>query len=204
MALPGIEIKDPRKLGQFLIKNVVVFFTLVYAGWGNLSKETKVDTLVSIGQSRELRCDSIEKESEYTKQTFRAVLYRVVNDAHDFDDLKEAAGFKIYDPSTSSFRMVFVNKEYENRFGVTRIIYLGNLDKTVHGSKKGNVYREHDFRALAANGDTIKAIEPWENKKTGDFGESEFLKWTKTKDGNTYLYFKEHELIWSKNVKDTL
>jgi len=161
---------------------VGLFLSMTFASYK--AYENRMLYIASVDRSVMLedRLDEEREQTEFTKNTLKTVLFNIATANFDFDIIPMPFWYKVYDKENDQFKMVYVNRAYENHYDIERIKYLSNLDKDVHGTERANEYEKFDRKAFSSR-TAVFAIEP-------DIlgGKAEVIKWRVDRGGDIFIY----------------
>ena len=177
---------------QRWIRKVGIFLSLGYASYKALDNRRWALSVTDRLDAKQEEIDDLRSNNEVTRANLKALIYNVSAASMDFDDLPMPMWYKIYDHSSDTYRMVYINRAYEKEHGVDKIEYLGMQDYRIVPEEYAKTWRTNDNKAFWSRS-PVEAIEP-----DGYGGEIRVMKWRLDKGGETFIYGLQLERINGK------
>ena len=177
-------MKFPETLSELfkLLKRYGIYGSLAWvsykAYWNfTLFNETNI-RLQEVQNKVEIYKDA----KSLAENNLKSIIYNIAVASGDFDDLKLPLWYKIYDREKDEFRMVYLNQEYESRFNVDKVEYLGKRDFEVNPGDVSKEYEKNDRKAYWSR------VPIFVDEKTPGGVPIRVVKWRVDKGGESFIY----------------
>lgn len=164
------------------------FFWVSYKAFDNRERYIETQAQKDVLNAR---VDSMRIENAYAKTIYLTALNKIITNSSDYDDIPLPLWYKVYDKTEDNFKMVYLNRAYEEAYQVKRMEYLGKLDTFIYSSSIGEKYQRNDKTAYLNEKPLV--FEEEFLKPDGSYGTGKYLKWRIDKGGSSYIYGMELE-----------
>lgn len=117
-----------------------------------------------------------------TERNLRAVIYNIAVASAELDDIPLPLWYKIFDPDEKTFKMVYLNHAYEDRFNIKRVDYLGKRDFEITPTNVSQDYTRHDMEAFYSRRPIFV------DEKTPNGVPIRVVKWRVDRGDNSFVY----------------
>jgi hypothetical protein len=160
---------------RHLIKHAVVGVSLIWASMNIYKKDVFIRQIVNEN-------NQYEETVKNLNITIGMLVDEISRNSVDLDIVPRPIWYKVYNPQDKTMRMVFINREFEKRYDVTREQYLGKTDRQIFGNGASELWRKHDLEVVRTSRPTM--FTEYDEDGIG----FQVLKWRVDRSGIIFIY----------------
>lgn len=129
--------------------------------------------------------DQLREANDLAEKGLESILYNIAANSVNLDIIPLPIWYKIYNPEENRFQMVFINEEFERRYNVSMLEYLGKQDEKVFSDEVAEEFENNDFRAYWSR----TPVYVWEPDNNGRI--FPVVKWRVDRGNEIFIYGME-------------